>query len=219
MSKKRNPATIWIISTSIALGVIILFGVAVKVLLMNTDDQKRNVHKVVLLKPPPPPPPPKEKPPEPEVKEEIIEEKLEELPDMEEVSDDLPEGSELGIDAEGTAGGDAFGLRAKKGRALVGSDDGGKKFLWYTTKVSSEIQKLVNDIMRKNDSLPKKELQARVRVVLNDSGRVVEYRIVDSSGSRSMDMAIESALQTAVINEPPPLGMPKALWFRVKSQG
>lgn len=217
--KKRNPQKIWIISFSVALSVIVMFGVLVKVLLMNTDDKKRNIHRVVLLKPPPPPKI-KEKPPEPEVeKEEIIEEKLEELPEMEEVADDMPEGSELGLDADGTAGSDAFGLRAKKGRALVGGDDGGSKYLWYTAIVSSEIQRLVNDILRKDGNLPKKELQAKVRVVLNDSGRVVEYRIVNSSGSRSMDMAIENALQTAVINEPPPVGMPKALWFRVKAQG
>ena len=50
---------------------------------------------------------------------------------------DAPPGDELGLDAEGGAGSDGFGLRAKKGgRGLIG---GGDRNRWYEGQVQRDL--------------------------------------------------------------------------------
>ncbi len=85
----------------------------------DAGKRKRVVQRVTLIKPPPPPKP-KEKPPEPEVrkKEELPQPEQEELPseDIDDSMDDeAPPGEDLGLDAEGSGAGDAFGLKGNKG--------------------------------------------------------------------------------------------------------
>lgn len=183
---------------------------------------------MTLIKPPPPPKI-KEKPPEPEIKkeEEIIEPEVEELPpeDMDDqAQDDVPPGDELGLDADGSAGSDAFGLKAKKGgRALIGGPFGShsllRKYAWYTQIIQTEIRKKVDDHMERNGGLPKGELQALVQLVLDDAGNIVSYRLYRSSGNRDMDAAVEEALRLTQISEPPPAGMPRQMKVKISSKG
>src|SRR5688500_11671398 len=78
--------------------------------------------------PPPPPPPPEEK----------IEEPLEQETPEEAPPDESQAPEQLGLDAEGVAGGDSFGLAARKGgRDLVGT--GGAAFAWYTSSLKDRI--------------------------------------------------------------------------------
>ena len=93
------------------------------------EKKERKIQAISLTKPPPPPPPPPkvEKPPEPEP-EEKIEQPEPEPEDIPDVADEPPPG-DLGLDAEGTAGSDGFGLAARKGgRGLFGG--GGNPFSW-----------------------------------------------------------------------------------------
>src|ERR1700733_4507427 len=81
---------------------------------------------VQLMRPPPPPrghpPPPREK-----VAGPLPKDKPEPKPD-----DEPPPAEPMGLDAQGTAGEDAFGLAAGRGgRAMVGGG-GGAPFAWYT---------------------------------------------------------------------------------------
>lgn len=82
---------------------------------------KKMVQQITVIAPPPPPPPPPEQAPppeEPEVQEEVIEEQPEAAPNEEPAE---AAGEELGVDADGSAGGDGFGLVARKGgRGLLG---------------------------------------------------------------------------------------------------
>ncbi|WP_052700215.1 hypothetical protein [Methylocucumis oryzae] len=79
----------------------------------------------------PPPPPKVEKPPEPEVKNEVEQPEPEPEEPLPDVADEPPPG-DLGLDAEGTAGSDGFGLAARKGgRGLLGGGGGGDPYAWY----------------------------------------------------------------------------------------
>jgi len=122
--KKKSSQTVYIIAGAVVL--IFLLAGGGLFFLMSTDEEskaKSRVAAVSLLKPPPPmrekpPPPLKEKPPEPEVKKETIE-AIREAPRPEEArnekADDKPAGDQLGLDAQGGAGSDSFGLVGRKG--------------------------------------------------------------------------------------------------------
>ncbi|HAG94281.1 MAG: TonB-dependent receptor [Pseudomonadales bacterium] len=85
--------------------------------LKDQGEPKKVIQQITVIKPPTPPPEP---PPPPEEEPEPVEEELEEevpddpepLPDQ---PSDQPAGDDLGLDAEGVAGGDSFGLTARKG--------------------------------------------------------------------------------------------------------
>src|SRR5208337_4716971 len=101
----------------------------------------RQTQTVTLIRPPPPPidqPPPPPPPDRP--KEEIAQNEPEPSP-----SDDSAPSPQLGLDAEGTAGGDSFGLAARKGgHDLVGS--GGAVFGWYSAcNEATTTEKLAAD--------------------------------------------------------------------------
>ena len=95
---------------------IIAAGVYFISSLENPAQKKKVVQQVTVVKPPPPPPEP---PPEEEIEEEVEEQIEEEIPDdpepLPDQPSDQPPGENLGLDAEGVAGGDSFGLAARKG--------------------------------------------------------------------------------------------------------
>jgi len=218
---KKTPIVAWVL---LAL-MVILAGVVVYVVkAVLSDDsprRKRFVETVTLLKPPPPPPPIKEKPPEPpkeiQKKEEIIEPgPKDESPKMDK-QDNTPAGDKLGLDAEGTAGGDAFGLVGNKGGRgiLSGSGGGGlgklsllSKFGGYTHIAEAEIRKKVLKRLDEEGGIPKGKLSAVARIRLDSNGAIIDCKIVGSSGNHNMDDAITQALNHMKISEPPPDGMP-----------
>ncbi len=227
--KKSSQRMIWVASSAIAVFFILAGAFLVKILISdNGQKRKRQIQMVTLLKPPPPPKI-KEKPPEPEIKkkEEVMEQKVdepepEEMPD--EASDEAPPGEDLGLDGDGTAGSDGFGLRAKKGgRPLIGGGQGSKSLLrkygWYTHILQEEIRKEVRKHLDQNGGIPEGKLTAIVRIVIDGQGVISDYAIVGSSGNHDMDKAVKAALGVARIEEPPPRGMPKALKLKISSKG
>ena len=218
---------------------VILGGAAahiVKEVLSDDSPHKKDVFtQITIVKPPPQPI--KEKPPEPEVKQ--IEKKEEvftpDNPDQDNKpageKDDAPAGDNLGVDSEGTAGGDAFGLVGKKGgRSLLagGGGSGGNgmerlsllsKYAFYTQVVEAEIRKAVLKHLDENGGEPKGKLQAVVRISLDAKGSVVNFRIVGSSGNTRMDDAVNQTINKARISEPPPDGMPRTMTIRISYRG
>jgi outer membrane biosynthesis protein TonB len=203
---------------------VVLLAVIFVVTLLLTDEgpkKKRDPQTVTLLKPPPPEEI-KEKPPE-EIKKEETVQTVTEMK-QEGPQDNTPEGKELGVDADGAAGGDAFGLMGKKGgRALVSGDGAGaallRKFGWYTNMIQDEIRKQVKNHLDKNGGIPKGKLQALVRVVIDDSGRIMDYQITGTSGHQKMDEAVKVTLGAIRLSQPPPEGMPRAMTVKISSQG
>jgi TonB family protein len=215
-----------------------LAGAAVYIVkvILSDDNPKKNsyIANVTLLKPPPPPPI-KEKPPEPEPlkeiqkKEEIIDPVTQnepQSPQNADSHDNTPAGNNLGVDAEGGAGGDAFGLVGKKGgRSIIAGGEGGlgklsllSKFSGYTHIAETEMRKRVIKHLEEEGGIPKGKLQAVARISLDSDGIVVECRIIGSSGNHNMDNAINQALSQFKISEPPPDGMPRKMAIRFTYQ-
>lgn len=225
---KRNPKVrIYILSTLIAL-IFALGGFFIIRSLISDDGSKRDrqIHMVTLMKPPPPPEIEEEPPPEPEIEEKILEPEPDEanedtLNDAEELTDP---GENLGLDTDGVAGSDPFGLIAKKGgMALIGGDMGNsallKKYAWYTQMIQERIRENLQRELEKDGGIPDGNLEAVVRIVLDKMGRITSFMIVGSSGSHKMDNAINIALKQIDIETAPPDDMPRSLKIKVSSKG
>lgn len=176
------------------------------------------IRQISVLKPlPPPPPPPEvEKPPEPEIEEKIEEPEPEQepepLPDA--PPDAPPPGPDLGLDAEGVAGSDAFGLAARKGgRGLAGS--GGGRFEWY----AGQVRRGIEDELLGFDDLRKAAYQVDVQIWVDERGGIRRYEITRGTGKPELDSRIRVALgQLHGIPETPPPGMPQPIKLRIKAQ-
>lgn len=228
---KRRKAKLVVGGIAVCLVLLMVTGAGLAIKFLLEDDaknRKRRIRMVTVVKPPPPPKI-KEKPPEPEIekKEEIIEPEPEETPPepMDEAQDDAPPpGEDLGLDADGTAGADGFGLRAKKGgRALIGgaSSDASmmRRYAWYTRIIQEELRKRMNRHMEENGGIPDGDLKVLVRIKLDDLGKVVDYDLARPSGNRRMDDAVLSALKLSAISEPPPRGMPRVVKLKISAKG
>jgi len=204
------------IGTTVVVGVLILVGIVafvVRKLMVEDTGAVRQVQEVSLIKPPPPPKV-EELPPQPEVqKEEIVapEEAAPEEPEG--PSDEPPPGQDLGVDAEGVAGSDSFGLVGKKGgRSLIGGGGSGiQHYAFYTNMLKDEILRR----LEKAGGLPP-GCQTVVIVELDERGAVKGCRIAGSSGNRRMDDAVLRAVgKIRALREPPPAGMLRKIRVRV----
>ncbi len=179
----------------------------------NGSGPQRSVEQhITMVRPPPPqetPPPP---PPPPDKVEQPIEPP--EPQQAPEQADNAP-AEQLGLDAEGAAGSDGFGLAARKGgRDLVGNGTGA--FVWYTTLVKDSIMQALSEDGR----VRKGSYQVSVKVWLGGDGRVERISLASSTGDRARDSAIESALQkVGKVREAPPLEMPQPITLRIVSRG
>ncbi len=215
---------------------LVALGLLLKIMLTKTGTVKKpNISQVTLLRPPPPPEI-KDKPPEPEIlkQEQKVENQIQtpqNAPDNQ-PADNTPPGADLGVDAEGGAGGDGFGLVGKKGgKALTlggGSGPGGSgtnrlslmtKYGWYTSKMQEELKRQVRKRLEQDGGIPKGKLQATVKLVLDAKGTIISYQIIASSGDLKMDEALKVSLPGFKISQPPPEGMPPGMTIRISSQG
>lgn len=174
---------------------------------------KKSVQQITLLTPPPPPP--QEKPPEPEVEEKVEIEEPEPLDEMpEEAADEAPAGEELGVDAEGGAGGDGFGLIGRKGgRGLL--EGSGDPFNYFGSQLSRRIEDALLDV----EDLRKRGYSVVLEVWVGTDGRVTRARLVSSTGNRETDALMnEAILQAQAVAQAPPPGMPQPIRLRVSSQ-
>jgi len=235
MSEKENTQRSTVSWGLIALVVVFLGGAAYTITMVLSGDGPRkrdSVATVTLLKPPPVQV--KEKLPEPEPVKEMQkkEEMIDPTPGPQNESqnnenDNTPAGENLGVDADGKAGSDGFGLVGKKGGRSILSGGGGdgmgklsllSKFGWYTQIVETEIRKKVMKHLDENGGIPRGKLQAVVQVSVNSVGSIVKYKIIGSSGNHKMDEAVKQSIDDIKISEPPPDGMPRTMNIRVTSQ-
>ncbi|GFE84259.1 hypothetical protein GCM10011487_62590 [Steroidobacter agaridevorans] len=175
------------------------------------NEPKREVAQVVkLIRPPPPPPePPPPPPPEEKIEEPLPQETPEEAPPEE---SQAPE--QLGLDAEGVAGGDSFGLAARKGgRDLVGT--GGAAFAWYTSSLKDRILEFLSD----DERIRKGKYQVTVSVWVRRDGSIEQIKLRSTSGDQGLDRAIEETLRHMQrAQEAPPIEMPQPVTLRIVSK-
>lgn len=206
--RRRN----WI--KRLALGLAGLGGmVAVVLLLMqflaSPSTKKTGTHQIALIKQPPPPPPkPPEKPPEPpKVKEEVKIDppKDEPKPVEPKAADEKPASDKpLGVDAEGTAGSDGFGLAANKGGRDLLTTGGGAGGAYY----SGLLQRQFFEALSRNRKLLKEEFRVVVKVWIGDDGKVQKADIVSGSGNQQFDDQIQvTLLEMSPLKDVPPKAM------------
>ncbi len=216
MSKKNHYRVYLPRAIGIVLVVAIVYGV-VNFIQGFVDDKPEKkgpkVQKITLFKPPPPPPPPPPQdeppPPEPEIEEQVEPEpEPENLPD---VSDEAPAES-LGLDADGSAGADGFGLAARKGgRSLLA----GNPNAWYAGIVKNAIL----DVMMERDELRRRAYSAYISVWLDVDGSVLKYKLHRSSGNKKTDDVILAVLsQLERISDAPPVGMKQPVKLKITSR-
>lgn len=169
--------------------------------------RKPTVQQVAILRQPPPPPPkPPEKPPEPpKVQEEV---KIDTPPPQatpDKPADPAPAEQPLGLDADGSAGSDGFGLAANRGGrdiTTIGSSTGGGSSGRYFTGL---LQRNFFEALARNRQAPTDEFSVVVSVWIGDDGRVQRARIVNGSGNAELDRLIEATLSDmSPLREVPP---------------
>lgn len=195
---------------------VIFFAALLGFLIKNfiLEDQlppKKVVQQVTLIiPPPPPPPPPQEQEPEPETE---IEEELEE----EQIDEAMPEdslenlaGEDLGIDGDGAAGSDGFGLVARKGgRGLLG---GGSAY-------SAVVQAEITDAIAADEALRYQGYQAVLKLWVGQSGSIERFQFSNFDGDEETKKRLRSLLASLDrFDSSPPIEMPQPIKLRIKSE-
>jgi len=154
-------------------------------------------------------------------------------------SSDAPAGDTLGVDVQGGAGGDIFGLVGRKGGRSILARAGGwagssagsskakgadkvplmTKFAGYVTIVTAEIKVQVMKWLDAEGGIPRGKLQCIIRVSVDKDGKIIDHRITGSSGNTRMDQAVSNALSSYRFSEPPPESMPRTMDVMITCQG
>lgn len=195
---------------------LVAIGYVVKIIGRFIDEAPKHEKKIqpitILAPPPPPPPPPKVEPPPPEPEMEKIEEPQLEPEPLPDVPDQQPAG-DTGLDAEGTAGSDAFGLVGHKGgKGLLG---GGNPNAWYAGTIKASLV----DILSEHDELRKKSYSAVVKIWLNPDGTVTRFELAKGSNDPDIDKLLDRLLgKFKKASEVPPPGMEQPIKFKISSR-
>jgi protein TonB len=121
---------------------------------------------------------------------------------------------QLGLDTEGTAGGDSFGLAARQGGSDI-TGTGGAIFAWYTGKLKTEV----SDRLSSDDKLRGKKYNVGVRIWIEADGRIKDVRVISGTGNREIDNAIAADLAAlGRLSESPPLEMPQPISLQIVSR-
>ncbi len=168
------------------------------------------VQQIQLIRPPPPPPnPPPPPPPPPEEKVHIPTPEKQPQP----TPDHQPPPQQLGLDAKGGAGSDAFGLAARPGgQDIIG--EGASAFVWYAGLLKDQI---LNQLGAQPD-VRTSTYSVVVSVWVGDDGTIQRVRIAQTSGDERRDHSIEEALtRLGRLSQPPPADMPEPITLRIVS--
>jgi protein TonB len=178
----------------------------------NAGKSERKIQTVEIIRPPPPPPPPPDQPPPPPQKTEEPLPKDEPEPAP---KDEAPPPAEsLGVDADGSAGGDAFGLEARRGGSDLVGGNGTSAFAWYTNRLKDAVvERLTSD-----SRIESKKFSISVRVWIEADGRINKVQLMTTTGNRDLDQRIESALASLkALSDAPPLEMPQPVSLKIVS--
>jgi protein TonB len=206
-------------------GVIVITVIGFIIYFISTVDKKpdkkeRKIQAISLTKPPPPPPPPPkvERLPEPPPEAEKLNEPP---PEPENEPEPLPDVAEappgdLGLDAEGSAGSDGFGLVGRKGgTGLLGGGGGGNPYAWYGNIIKSDILSLLSD----REELRRKGYTAVVKLWVEADGSIKQFDLVRGSNDAEIDDLLARLLgKYKKINEPPPPGMEQPIKLKITSR-
>lgn len=96
-----------------------------------------------------------------------------------------------------------------------GGGKGGSKWGWY----AGQVQNRIADALRSHPLTRNAGFSNVVRIWSDSSGRITRVRLRSSTGSKSVDAAIENeVLAGLVLNEPPPSDMPMPINLRLSAR-
>ncbi len=216
----------WLRHLPVLIGLALALAIVVAVYMLQDlfkkpVQQKKQVQQITMIQPPPPPPPPppEQKPPEPEPEVEKLPEpepELEPEPKPEEAQE--PPGEDLGVDADGTAGADGFGLVGKKGgRGLLGGS-GGNAILWYGGQVKNALEEGLQKLL--DEKARNAAYTVYLKVWVNTDGSVNRVELAQASGNKDVDESMKAALAKLSFTLPkaPPENMPQPIKIRLTSK-
>jgi protein TonB len=218
VQKQENKKKRWKPSAPVLAGILVTttVGAAAVYYIQNfitspPPQPKKVIQQVQLIRPPPPPP--QEKPPDPPKQEE---EKISEpeQPTPETPSDEPPPSDQLGLDAEGGAGGDSFGLVGHKGgRDLLAS--GGDRFAWYAGVLKDDLLSFLSD----HPDIRQRAYSVNIRLWLDGKGAVTRVTLSSSTGDNALDRELQKLLGSLdKVAEAPPADMPQPVQIRLVSR-
>jgi protein TonB len=181
-------------------------------MMMSSKNNKpqRQIQTVQIIRPPPPPPdqPP---PPPPEKTQEAL---PKDVPEPTPQDEEPPPSQALGIDAEGGAGSDAFGLAARRGGSDLIGGNGNAAFAWYTNRLKDAVvEKLTSDAR-----IESRKFSISVRVWIEADGRIKQVKLVTTTGNHELDQRIQVALTSLMrMSDAPPLEMPQPISLKIVS--
>jgi protein TonB len=175
----------------------------------NTGKQPRQVQVLQIVRPPPPPPPPEQPPPPPQKTEQAVpKDEPEPKPDNAPAPADQP----LGIDADGSAGGDAFGLAARRGGSDLVGGLGSAPFAWYTNRISDAIRERLSSVACAKSA----KGSLSIHLLMAADGRFKQVQLATTTGDRQVDQCIDTALTSMPgIGDPLPPGMPEQVNLKI----
>jgi protein TonB len=195
----------------VLVGILLLLGFIRFVHTMmaaKTGKNTRQVQIVQIIQPPPPPPdqpppPPPEKAPEPLPKD---------VPDPPPDQPDQAPDQPLGLDADGSAGGDAFGLAARRGGSDLIGGTGSAPFAWYTNRMRDEIK----DRLAAAPCAKSAKGSMATRVLVAADGRVKQIKLTTGTGNVQVDECVDKVLASiTTLGDAPPPGMPEQVNLRI----
>jgi protein TonB len=197
-----------------AFGVVLLVAFVSFVNLMmsaKTGKTQRQVQTVQIIRPPPPPPPDQPPPPPPppeKTPEALPKDEPEPAPDNSPPPADQP----LGVDAEGSAGGDAFGLAARRGGSDLVGGTGSAPFARYQNQISDVIRERLASVACAKNA----KGSLTIRLFMDANGRFKQVQLATTTGNRQTDQCIETALSSLPpMSEPPPPTMPEQVNVKI----
>ena len=218
MAAKRTPRGLIgrIAAGAFAVLLIVAFVWVVRTIMASkTTKNERKVQMVQIIQPPPPPPPPPPEQPPPPPPEKIQQELPKDEPQPTPEQQDQAPPQPLGIDAEGSAGGDAFGLAARAGGSDLIGGTGTAPYAWYTNRIKDAIQERLAAAPCAKSAKGSLSLQVHMEA----DGRVKQIKLLSGTGDQKVDNCIDSALAAITrMSDPPPGGMPEQINLKIVSR-
>jgi protein TonB len=193
----------------IALLLIAGFIWFVRTMMNSTNGKKpRVVQTIQVIRPPPPPPPDQPPPPPPEKTEQPLpKDEPEPTPDNTPAAD-----QPLGLDAEGSAGGDSFGLAARRGGSDLVGGTGSAPFAYYTNRIADAVREHLSSSACAKSA----KGSLSVSLLLDADGKFKQVQLASTTGNRQIDQCIDAALTSMRgISDPAPPGMPERVILKI----
>jgi protein TonB len=218
----RDREWLWPLILKSVVGALVLAGAWAIYSVISTEDRltKHSTQRISIINQAPPRKI-EQKPPEQEVKEEVSLEKVEVQAAQQA---NAPVDNTLGVDEEGGAGSDAFGLAGKKGgRDIItlGNQTQGNAapaarpdFTYYSGVLQQQLQTEI----AKHEKIRRGNYRVDLKLWIARDGAVERFQLLDSTGNTELDHEIQGAMADLRRLRQPPPEMPQPVHIRLTSR-